>query len=347
MSNEMSYRLSICIPTFNRAEFLNLTLSNIIPLINADIEIVIMDGASTDDTSKIVQKWKNLCPSINYVQGDINNGVDADLASCVEFARGEYCWLMSSDDLFLETSIKRVMQEINEKNYTVLLGCRVDCSKEMKPLGNQHWIKHTDHATTFNFFNSDDFILYFDQVDSLGALFSYISSIIIHRQSWMNVKNGNKFFGTNYAHVFRIFEMLKKNGSMRYIDEPLVLCRMDNDSFSSEGLVKRFKIDYVGYSKIANGLFESNPKILNSMLKVLTREHKWPRLLKIRAHCQNPTEWKKIKDEMKIFGYSEFTLYSVEIIGKLKPIVFTIVWIYEVLKKTRSFFSNIKLNQGA
>ena len=329
----MSYKLSICIPTFNRGPFLDITLENIISHTTPEVEIIIMDGASIDDTKYIVQKWQKVCPSIRYIQGAINNGVDADLATCINYAQGEYCWLMSSDDLFLETSIDRVIHEINAANYNVLLGCRIDCSKDMQPLRHQRWIKSTNKTSIFNFFHSSDFLAYFNHIDSIGALFSYISSIIVHRKSWLSVKNGDKFFGTNYAHVFRIFEMLKDNGRLLYINEPIVLCRMENDSFSSEGLVSRFKIDYLGYSKIAKGLFKSNPEIYYSMLKVLTREHRWTRLLKIRAHCRDQSEWRNIKNHIEIFGYSPYILSAVGLLGALKPLVYLLSSAYELLKK--------------
>lgn len=334
----MFYKLSICIPTFNRGHFLDKTLENIITFIRPDVEIVIMDGASTDHTENIVAKWKMKCSSINYIQGKLNKGVDSDLATCIEHAKGEYCWLMSSDDLFLETSIERVMHEINICNYSILLGCRIDCSKNMEPLRQQKWIKQSKSLATFNFTKQEDFISYFNKIDSIGALFSYISSIIIHRQSWLNIKNGEKFFGTNYAHVFRIFEMLKANGNLLYINEPIVLCRMDNDSFSSEGIVKRFKIDYLGYSEIANALFASNHKILNSMLKVLTREHRFARLLKIKFHCIDESEWDDVKNHIKIFGYPNHTLYLVELLSIFRPIIF-------ILLRLNKFFKGKKLTR--
>ena len=138
--------------------------------------------------------------------------------------------------------------------------------------------------------------------------------------------------------IYKYSQMLKANGNLLYINEPIVLCRMDNDSFSSEGIVKRFKIDYLGYSEIANALFASNHKILNSMLKVLTREHRFARLLKIKFHCIDESEWDDVKNHIKIFGYPNHTLYLVELLSIFRPIIF-------ILLRLNKFFKGKKLTR--
>ena len=53
-----NYKLSICIPTYNRAAYIGETLASIISQSNDDIEIVIVDGASTDNTADVVTSFK-------------------------------------------------------------------------------------------------------------------------------------------------------------------------------------------------------------------------------------------------------------------------------------------------
>lgn len=326
-------KLSICIPTYNRGDYLDITLSNIIEQLKPDVEIVIMDGASSDNTKDIVESWQARCPAIKYIRGERNGGVDADLATCIEHAQGDYCWLMSSDDLLAENSVSFVMKEIASSDLSVLLGCRIDCSNEMKSLGVQRWIPNVGESIEYKLSEPSDLISYFEMVSSIGALFSYISCIIVHRVSWQATMGSEKFYGTNYAHVFRIFEILKRGGMLKYTEMPIVLCRMGNDSFSSGGLVKRYQIDLRGYAQIAEGLFKENPNVLSAMLRVMTREHRWPRLLKIKAHCRNRTEWDEIKRQLLVFGYAKHILLICGILGSAKPVISFSQWVYEAFKR--------------
>lgn len=325
----MNIKLSICIPTFNRADFLHDTLNNIIPKLSPLAEIVIMDGASTDNTEEIVRHWQRLSGSIKYFRGDTNGGVDADLAECVERAVGEYCWLMSSDDYLANSALERVLNEIITSDLCVLLGCRVDCTKDMVPLMYQRWIETNSDCSIYHLSQPSAFLNYFNSIRSIGALFSYIPCVIIHRQAWLEVSGAEAYFGTNYAHVFRILEMLKSGCAYKYVSYPLVHCRMDNDSFSSQGLVKRYLIDFRGYSLIAAGLFRDQPDLYKAMLGVMTREHRWPRLLKIRHNCRDATEWNTISEYLKEFGYPNSLILICGLIGRIKPLIRFSQWLYQ------------------
>ncbi len=108
----MEIKLSFCIPTYNFANFIGVTLDSIISQATDEVEIVIIDGASTDNTKEVVMEYKKRFPRINYFLRDKNFGVDMDMAKSVELANGEYCWFMSSDDELKPQAVKRIMEEI-------------------------------------------------------------------------------------------------------------------------------------------------------------------------------------------------------------------------------------------
>ena len=81
-------RLSICIPTFNFGEFIGETLESILPQVVDGVEVVILDGGSTDDTTAVVRSFQDRYPELRYVRRDERGGIDRDMARNVDLARG-------------------------------------------------------------------------------------------------------------------------------------------------------------------------------------------------------------------------------------------------------------------
>ena len=133
-----NYKLSICIPTYNRAAYIGETLASIISQSSDDIEIVIVDGASTDNTADVVNEFQGRFENIHYHREKQNNGIDTDLAKSVALAQGEYCWLMSSDDILAAGAIQRILTEIKE-GMEIYLCNKIICTKGMIPVRNRNF----------------------------------------------------------------------------------------------------------------------------------------------------------------------------------------------------------------
>ena len=93
-------KLSVPIPVYNFAEFLPETLGSILrqDRVN-EVEVIVVDGASTDNTPEIMRDFCARHPNLTYHRLPEKGGIDRDMAKAVELANGEYCWLFSGDDL--------------------------------------------------------------------------------------------------------------------------------------------------------------------------------------------------------------------------------------------------------
>ena len=121
------YLLSICIPTFNRENDLKSMLDSIKP--NNDIEVVICDDGSTDNTRELVDKY---CDKLNikYIY-QYNAGVSAAMLKAYKNSSGKYVIKMDSDDLFTENGLDFILDTIknNPDQVAFLYGVKIQRKK--------------------------------------------------------------------------------------------------------------------------------------------------------------------------------------------------------------------------
>ncbi len=145
------------------------------------------------------------------------------MAKAMELAQGEYCWLLSSDDALKSGAIGRILRE-TASGYDVYLCNRTECDIDLNPIYNRSWLSRNTDDAIFNLSSKSELLRYFGQAISIGALFSYMSSIVVLREKWNATGYDERFTGTHYAHAFRLLTMLIKGGQLKYIKDPLVLC---------------------------------------------------------------------------------------------------------------------------
>jgi len=319
----MTPKLSICIPTYNRGAFIGETLESVISQATEDVEIVISDNASNDNTESIVQYYTQRFPRITFFKWEQNRGADKNYFKVVDLAKGDYCWFLGSDDCIKPGAIKRILNEI-ENNYDILLCNRTECDYKLRPKRDRDYLSSNIGDRVFDFLNKKELIEYLYNATSLGALFSYLSSIIFCRTCWNEQIFDKNLRNTAYSHVFMLFSFCSQRCKLKYIKNPLVLCRGDNDSFMDSGIVARFLLDLDGYLILADKLFIDD-EVKKAFLKVMTREHSYLRILKIK-YLNNQIDLGNNIDKLLLkFGYKHKLLVLCNRISKYKRVVSTAI----------------------
>lgn len=91
---EANSLLSIVMPTYNRAEFLDYSLKVHIPKLKEyNIKIFISDNNSTDNTQSIVKNWMTDYEFLYYHKNESNIGPDANFETALKMPDTEYIWL--------------------------------------------------------------------------------------------------------------------------------------------------------------------------------------------------------------------------------------------------------------
>ena len=314
-------RLSFCIPSYNFGEFIGETLDSIIEQGNNEVEIIVGDGGSTDNTAEIVRRYQANFPRLTYHNFGKKGGVDLDLSKTVELATGDYCWLMSSDDALKPGAIQRVSDGIKLGHDVYLLN-RTMCDRRLRPTRRSKlWLSRSATNRVYHFSNKDELLAYLKAARSIGALFSYVSSIVVQRNKWNEVGYDERFTGSNFAHVFRLFSILRERGStLKYIRESCILCRGDNDSFMDKGIGRRFRIDFDGYWLLAETLFP-DAQIRNAFKAVMRREHRWYTLPRLKSEIDDDHAWKEQEDILIRYGYRFGELSLINLLGSSKLLV--------------------------
>jgi len=281
--------LTICIPVYNCGEFINQMLDSVCGQLSSTcdtIEVLVVDGASIDDTAAIVNDHAARSKQVRYVRLPRRGGIDADLAECLRLARGKYCWLFSGDDMMRDGALKSALDWLLQ-GHDVYLSKHSSCDLHMKMLGECP-VFTTDSIRIAELSDPEQRVAYLRAAVTTEAVFSFISGIIVRRDKWFSVDDPREFMGSCWAHVARLLTVAQRRLSVCYVGEIWVDKRGDNDSFLSRGHVCRLGITVDGYQRIANHFFGRASPEAAQIRRMLGNEYPLP--VWLSAKCRTYEE---------------------------------------------------------
>ncbi|MDD2392365.1 MAG: glycosyltransferase family 2 protein [Bacilli bacterium] len=179
--------LTIAIPTYNRAELLNYVLANLIDTISDfNLEIIICDNASTDNTADVVRKFKLKYENIFYFCQKSNIGFDRNLLNCYKNSRSEYIWVMSDYYAVEVLQLKKILYQLKKGD---LDGIVINESNRVNNINSKMY--------------NDISVL----ISELGWHMSLLGSCIIKKKLIENVTY-ERYLNTGFIHFGCFFESL-------------------------------------------------------------------------------------------------------------------------------------------
>lgn len=210
--------LSICITTFNRARYIGATLASIISQLPINCEVVVVDGASTDNTEDVVTEYTKRCDRLHYIKQSSNNGIDRDYDRTVELSSGEYCWLMSDDDHLKSGSVETVQRALRAAPSLLIINSEFR-SSDMGRVLKSRWLDISSDRT----YGPDQLDHLFSDV---GRMLVYIGAVVIRRSVWL-ARHRASYYGSMFIHVGVIFQA-PLPGDTQLIADPLISNRIGN-----------------------------------------------------------------------------------------------------------------------
>lgn len=237
MTQSGKLKLSICIPTFNRARFIGEALESIIAQASNECEIVVCDNASTDHTQQVVSEYARRFDRLRYIKQDANMGFDRNCDYAVESARGEYCWLFSDDDIMKPGAIATVLEALRQEFSLVLVN-------------GEHRDVTMSNLRIRSFFGVDSDRVYspgeFDRMfEDVGVCALCVCCVIIKRTLWVE-RERERYYGSWFIHTAVVFQE-PLPGNTLVIAKPIMSLRLGNEQTSNSA---RFYVWYISWPEL-------------------------------------------------------------------------------------------------
>jgi len=108
--------VSVITPSFNQAGFIRETIESILAQDYPNIEHIVVDGGSTDDTLNILRSYGHLGERFRYVS-EADNGQSHAINKGLNMARGAIIGWLNSDDTYLPGAIRKAVEMFRDRPY--------------------------------------------------------------------------------------------------------------------------------------------------------------------------------------------------------------------------------------
>jgi glycosyltransferase involved in cell wall biosynthesis len=135
-------KISVIIPTYNRAHLLPDAINSVLKQTYRDFEIIVVDDGSVDNTKEVVEKFSD--KRIEYIKHDRNRGVSAAFNTGIKASQGEYITIVTDDNMLFPQALEKIIQkfrQVTDPNIGVISGGIAYINEEGKILKSEIFYK--------------------------------------------------------------------------------------------------------------------------------------------------------------------------------------------------------------
>ena len=211
----MSPTISIIVPLYNQAEYIEDCLESCYNQTMPAYEIIVVDDGSTDGSGEIAERYRfSQFPGIESpvkVIHQVNKGLSSARNSAITLATGAYVWPLDADDMLKENAIERVTQEMLRVSADVYA-----CS--FKEFGK------SDREVILQGFTMDDL--------KIANRIGYFSPI--RRSALLEIGGYNPRMKYGWEDYDLWFDLFKRNKTLALVQDVLVMYRVKEKSMIHE-----------------------------------------------------------------------------------------------------------------
>jgi glycosyltransferase involved in cell wall biosynthesis len=214
-------KISIGLPVYNGEKYIKNQIESIISQTYKNLEIIISDNASIDNTENICKYYANKDKRIKYIRNEINMGATPNFNQAFSLSTGKYFKWAHSDDVHHNNYIEKCL-EILESDDTIVLCHTLDnkIDKNSKVIGEYNY----------------------PTIDSHSRVRRFNKIISMKPETWMynhglirsDMLKLTRLYG-KYLSADRVFlAELALLGRFHQIQEPLFLRREHEDAYTNK-----------------------------------------------------------------------------------------------------------------
>lgn len=226
--------LTIAIPTYNRARYLELCLTRIheelvsLPLYMRNlVKVYVSNNASTDDTNIVTSNFElKEDNSAEFVSNKENIGAERNVVQCYESSTTPYVWILGDDDVILPGGLKKVLDVLLHQNVDILYL-------------NHYWFKdeYTNRSVLPKNIRVSIYTKPLNFARRTNVMLTFISGQIV--RSGINFEQSSVFVrGSNLPQFGWVLPLLRDGSLFAVVEEECVAAKGGNSG--GYGLVKVF-----------------------------------------------------------------------------------------------------------
>lgn len=257
--------VSVIIPAYNAGNFIEEAIASVLNQNHANIELLLIDDGSTDNTLDIIKKYEDGI-GIKALQHDSgkNMGVSKSRKLGFDHAKGEFIAFLDADDIFYPEKLKEQLEVFSRYKEVILVHSKVEILNETKSNFNNEFAL-SDKDEIYNLYQDDNW-LYSNKICN--------STVLVKNSVLQSIE-----FGLPQLFQFEdwlLWSLLAHKGSFYYQNTPHIKYRLHQNSATASILNNKLihsysKIEYLLSFYVLNDCKVDEFQILNQLDKTLVQ----------------------------------------------------------------------------
>lgn len=235
--------VSILIPVYNRGSIIAETIQSAINQLYENIEVIIVDNASTDDTWFIIKRFAEMDSRVKVYRNKVNIGPVGNWLKCIEYAKGDYGKILWSDDLISPDFISKTLPLLKKNVAFVYTAVHFFFDNKSDKVLLRYDLNRTGHVSSLFYIdgvlNSKDF-----PVSPGCAIFRMDD---IRKNLWLNIPNkmGSNFSVHAIGNDLLLFLLTANEYKLiGHVAEPLSYFRSHSGSITTSTNAGNIELNY-------------------------------------------------------------------------------------------------------
>ena len=214
--------ISVCIPVYNGAGYISEAIHSVLAQNYPNLEIIVQDNFSTDDTWSIVEQIAEKNPQLSIQKNARNIGMAPNWNIAVNRAQGEFVMLLSADDILAPNYLSRCLNILKNEAVDVVTT-------------NHYYLKNKKKRSRKVFIRNGEYTKFYNEV----LLFNPFPIVfaLFRKQTISKMRQRNNLFNERFpltCDYELLIRLSLKGTSLYYIQEPLASYRIHESNLSRQ-----------------------------------------------------------------------------------------------------------------